>query len=59
MKKTKYANNRSAYKDICNIIRRLIKIKGDNTAYEIIDYLKNEFKKRPAFMDELSKIKIK
>ena len=58
MNRVKHANNRSNYQDLCNIIRRLIKIGGNKTAQEIIDYLKLEYQKRPAFMDELSKIKI-
>lgn len=51
------STNRSHYKGVCGIIKRYKKIAGKDNAREIIIGLKSLYAKRPAFIDELSKIK--
>lgn len=51
------ASNRNSYAEICRVIRHLKKIDGKQIANEIIHNLKNTNKRRPAFLDELSKIR--
>ena len=51
------SKNRSNYKDVCRKIEGYKKIAEEEKQSEIIDYLKDLYKKRPAFIDELSKIK--
>lgn len=51
-----FASNRNAYKDIC---RKLIKYKdiaGKDKQDEVKNILRNLYKKRPAFIDEIGKI---
>ena len=52
-----YASNRSRYREVCSKIRTYKKLAGKDKKNEIIDELKALYKKKPAFMDELSKIK--
>ena len=42
---------------ICSSIRKYKRLYGDEKAFEIIGILHNKYRKRSAFMDELSKIK--
>lgn len=51
------SNNRSHYKGVCAIIKRYKKIAGKGNAQEIINQLKEKYIRRPAFLDELGKIK--
>ena len=51
------SNNRSHYKGVCTIIKRYKKIAGKDNAQEIISQLRDKYAKRPAFVDELGKIK--
>ncbi len=50
------ANSRSGYKRVCDIIRSLKKAGGKEQATEIKELLFNRYAKKPAFMDELSKV---
>jgi hypothetical protein len=49
------ANNRHHYKDVCEIIQ-LYKKACTKAAYEIRDELAKKYIRRPAFLDELSKL---
>lgn len=51
------SSNRSHYKGVCAIIKRYKKIAGKDKAEEIINELKIKYRKKPAFIDELSRIK--
>lgn len=51
------SSNRSNYKDVCRKIKDYASIAGKEKQSEIINYLISIYKKRPAFIDELSKIK--
>ncbi|MBS4041409.1 MAG: hypothetical protein KGZ81_12520, partial [Flavobacteriales bacterium] len=51
------ASNRSAYKRVCGILRGYKKIAGVDNQVNLINQLMALHKKRPAFIDELSKIK--
>ena len=53
----KQALNRTKYSVVCSKIRAYKKIAGNDKKNEIIDELKALYKRKPAFMDELSKIK--
>jgi hypothetical protein len=50
------ANDRKRYKHVCSIIKTYKKACGENHFYEIIEHLKQQYKRRPAFMDELEKL---
>ena len=52
-----HASNRSNYKNICGIIKRYKKIAGKQNQTQMINELIALYRKRPAFLDELSKIK--
>lgn len=51
------SSNRSNYKDVCNKIKEYKKIAGKEKQEEVIEYLISSYKRRPAFIDELIKIK--
>jgi hypothetical protein len=51
------SSNRRDYQGLCQIIKRYKKIAGKPKQVEAINELKNLYKKRPAFIDELEKIK--
>lgn len=51
------ASNRTKYSVVCSKIRTYKKIAGNDKKNEIIDELKALYKRKPAFIDELSKIK--
>ena len=52
----KDSSKRSAYQDVCALIRRYKKIAGKDDATELVNELLILYKRRPAFVDELSKI---
>lgn len=52
----RHSSNRRGYQDVCNIIREFKKIAGKQKQDEIIKQLKDIYKRRPAFIDELGKI---
>ena len=51
------SSNRKQYKGVCAIIKRYKKIAGKDNVKEIVSELKDKYAKRPAFIDELDKIK--
>ncbi|OOM73782.1 hypothetical protein [Clostridium sp. BL-8] len=51
------ATNRSHYKNVCTIIRKYKKIAGKQSETPIINELIALYRKKPAFLDELSKVK--
>ncbi|MCP4137458.1 MAG: hypothetical protein GY754_41205 [bacterium] len=54
----KRADNRKRYKYVCNDIKNLMKLGGKDEASGLIKELKDEYKNRPAFQNELSKISV-
>lgn len=50
------ASDRKGYYKVCNIIRQLIKLGGVEQGNMLITKLKSKYPRRPAFIDELSKI---
>lgn len=48
--------SRSQYKGVCQILRRFRKIGGNEACASLVEELKVLYKRRPAFMDELSKL---
>lgn len=55
--KASVASNRSAYQGVCESIRQYITLVGKQHQQLLVDELRNLYKRKPAFMDELSKIK--
>lgn len=51
------SSNRSKYKEICHKLKNYKKFAGDEKLEELVKYLMNLYIKRPAFIDELGKIK--
>lgn len=51
-----FSTKRSAYQDVCSLIRRYKNIAGQDNAVELVHELRVLYKRRPAFVDELSKI---
>ncbi|AIS52840.1 SWIM zinc finger domain-containing protein [Thermoanaerobacter kivui] len=51
------SSKRSDYQKVCEILKRYKKIAGEKSQKEIKNELMSLYKKRPAFIDELSKIK--
>ena len=49
------AHKRSHYRRVCALIRKLKKLGGKQQALDIKQKLCNENKRRPAFLDELSR----
>ena len=56
-KQASCVSDRKAYQGVCGIIKRYKKIAGEENAEKIINEFKILYKKRPAFIDELSKVK--
>lgn len=52
-----FSTNRKQYQDICRRIKKYKKIAGKKNGEKIINKFMISYKKRPAFVDELSKIK--
>ena len=50
------SSKRSAYQDVCSLIRRYKNIAGQDNAAQLVDELRVLYKRRPAFVDELSKL---
>ncbi len=55
--RAKQASNRNQYREVCHIILRYKKLAGISSLEEIVIQLSILNKKRPAFLDELSKLK--
>ncbi len=52
-----FSSNRKAYQGVCQMLKRYKKIAGKKNQEDIINELSALYKRRPAFVDELSKIK--
>lgn len=52
-----HSSNRKDYQRVCSIIKRYKKIAGKKNQQEMINELSVLYKRRPAFIDEISKIK--
>lgn len=50
------ALNRGAYQEVCRTIRRYAKIVGKQHQQSIVDELRKNYRRKPAFMDELSRV---
>ena len=50
------ASNRKGYQSICQMIRRYGKLIGKQHRQTIVDELRNSYPRKPAFLDELSKL---
>ncbi len=59
LEEAKHITDRKKYRALCKIIKELVKINGKDEARSIIEYLSKEYVKRPAFLDELGKVKVK
>jgi len=57
-KSASQAFDRRLYAEVCEIIKKYAKACGKTKATEIISELKTQYAKRPAFVDELKKIKL-
>ncbi len=51
------SSDRRRYQEVCGILKRYKKIAGRKSQEELINELSDLYRKRPAFVDELSKIK--
>jgi len=51
------SNQRSHYKNVCSNLRLLMKIGGSSMANDLIKHLSFEYMRRPAFREELQKLK--
>lgn len=49
-------SDRRRYQDVCRIIQRFEKVAGKNLREELVKELRDVYKRKPAFLDELSKI---
>ncbi|WP_142752229.1 SWIM zinc finger family protein [Neobacillus piezotolerans] len=54
---SKEAGDRKKYKGVCKVIRTYKKACGSGDANLLIDHLKSQYQRRPAFIEELNKIK--
>ncbi len=50
------SSNRSAYRNVCKVIKTFRKVCGPERANVIIKELEDRYPKKPAFLDELSKV---
>ncbi|WP_409273482.1 SWIM zinc finger domain-containing protein [Neobacillus sp. SCS-31] len=53
---SKEAGDRRKYKGVCKVIRTYKKACGSESAKLLIDHLKSQYQRRPAFIEELNKI---
>lgn len=53
------ASDRKKYKNVCSLIKAYNKVCGDHPVYRMIDDLKQIYRRRPAFVDELEKLEEK
>lgn len=56
LKEADKASNRKGYQSICRMIRRYGKLVGKQHVQSIVDKLRTGYPRKPAFLDELSKI---
>jgi len=50
------SGDRKNYRNICSLIKLYKKVCGTSHAQKLIEHLKDEYKRRPTFIDELNKI---
>lgn len=50
------ASNRKGYQSVCQMIRRYGKLVGKQHEQVIVEGLRHDYRRKPAFMDELSKL---
>ncbi|NME81555.1 hypothetical protein [Clostridium sp. SM-530-WT-3G] len=55
--RSELANNRNMYKNICDSIKRYEKLFGRENSLDIINEFMSRYHRRPAFIDELNKVK--
>lgn len=48
--------DRKKYKQVCSIIKTYMKACDESSAFQLMNELKERYKKRPAFLDELEKL---
>jgi hypothetical protein len=53
------ATDRKKYKQVCSIIKTYKKVCDKSSALQLMDALKERYKRRPAFLDELEKLESK
>lgn len=51
-----YACNRKQYKEVCQALKRFRKVAGQEAQMKLAEELKQTYKNRPAFLDELGKL---
>lgn len=51
------SSNRKEYQQVCDVLKRYQKVFGKMSQSEIILQLKEQYNRKPAFLDELSKVK--
>lgn len=56
LQEAKRSSNRNQYKAVCRKIKEFRKVVGPEEADQLIAHLQNAYKKRPAFLDELSRV---
>lgn len=54
-----HSNKRSDYQNVCSHLRLLVKIGGNSIAADLVKQLMLEYIRRPAFREELQKVKVK
>jgi len=59
LREAAHSTKRSNYKNICSYLRLLVKIGGNSTAADLVKQLMFEYMRRPAFREELQKVKVK
>ncbi|MFS0689316.1 hypothetical protein AB1K89_08745 [Sporosarcina sp. 179-K 8C2 HS] len=50
------AFNRKQYKEVCQVLKRFRKVAGREAQLNLVEELKQTYKNRPAFLDELGKL---
>lgn len=53
---SEYACNRQQYKEVCQVLKRFRKVAGQEAQMKLAEELKQTYKNRPAFLDELGKL---
>lgn len=59
LREAAHSNKRSDYQRVCSHLRLLVKIGGSNIVIELVKQLTFEYMRRPAFHEELQKVKVK
>lgn len=59
LREAAHSSKRSSYKNVCSYLRLLVKIGGNCIAVDLIKQLMFEHMRKPAFREELQKVKVK